>query len=107
MVGATPTATTPSTAAQRRRRGNTWTSGQFRNRAIRAPHQRTDRTAGSELFINPLMAFYWCFRLDQVAKRVLYLKGVAGIEGYVEFGEHIASFQRALRQLRIWKDLPM
>ena len=70
-------------------------------------HQRTDRTADSELFINPLMAFYWCFQLEQVAKRVLYLEGAAEIDGYVEFQGHIATFQREFGQLRPWKDLPM
>jgi hypothetical protein len=70
-------------------------------------HQRTDRTADSELFINPLMAFYWCFQLEQVARRVLYLDGVADIEGYVEFQGHIATFQRKCGPLRAWKDLPM
>jgi hypothetical protein len=27
-------------------------------------HHRTRRTTGSELFINPLMSVYWCFRLS-------------------------------------------
>jgi hypothetical protein len=70
-------------------------------------HQRTDRTEGSELFINPLMAFYWCFSLEHVARRVLYLQGVADIEGYVEFQAHVAGFQRTLETLRPRKDLPM
>ena len=70
-------------------------------------HQRTDRTEGSDLFINPLMAFYWCFQLEQVARRVLYLEGVAEIEGYLDFHAHIATFQRGRPQLRAWKDLPM
>lgn len=34
---------------------------------------RTARTAGSELFINPLMAMYWHFDLGSVAERSLYL----------------------------------
>lgn len=31
------------------------------------------RTKGSELWINPLMNIYWCFKLDNVAKNVLYI----------------------------------
>jgi hypothetical protein len=34
----------------------------------------TGRTQGSQLWINPLMAAYWCFRLDRVAERILYRK---------------------------------
>jgi hypothetical protein len=71
-------------------------------------YQRTDRTGGSELFINPLMGLYWCFSLEQVARRVLYLEGAAEIEGFVEFQSYIAGFQRSLGSpLREWKDLPM
>ena len=31
------------------------------------------RTAGSVLWINPLMTLYWCFALEPVSRRVLYL----------------------------------
>jgi hypothetical protein len=37
-------------------------------------YHATDRTAGSELWINPLMALYWCFRLEPVARRICYLE---------------------------------
>ena len=46
-------------------------------------HQ-TDRTWGSELYINPLMSLYWCFRLEHVARRILYLESIRDIDGYVE-----------------------
>jgi hypothetical protein len=36
-------------------------------------HHRMARTRGSTLWINPLMTLYWCFRLEAVARRVLYL----------------------------------
>src|SRR5262249_58918886 len=39
-------------------------------------HHRTARTRGSTLWINPLMARYWCFRLDAVVRRTLYLDAV-------------------------------
>lgn len=35
--------------------------------------QFTDRTNGSELFVNPLMSMYWAFDLAAVAARSLYL----------------------------------
>jgi hypothetical protein len=34
-------------------------------------YHATRRTAGSSLFINPLMSLYWCFWLDPVARRNL------------------------------------
>lgn len=36
-------------------------------------HQRTERTKGSELFINPLMSLMWTFDLGVLARRSLYL----------------------------------
>ncbi|MBI3927082.1 MAG: DUF1152 domain-containing protein [Armatimonadetes bacterium] len=36
-------------------------------------HHPTSRTQGSSLFINPLMSMYWCFEVDGVARRCLYL----------------------------------
>jgi hypothetical protein len=44
----------------------------------------TARTEGSTLWINPLMALYWCFRLPAVARRVLYLEEVRATERYEE-----------------------
>jgi hypothetical protein len=67
----------------------------------------TERTVGSQLFINPLMALYWCFRLDHIARRVLYLDGIREIEGYLELSNYIAGFQSRLPKRRHWRDLPM
>jgi len=47
-------------------------------------HHRTERTAGSDLFINPLMAMYWCFQLRHVARRVLYLDQIRHLEGFFD-----------------------
>jgi hypothetical protein len=44
----------------------------------------TQRTAGSELFINPLMGLYWCFRLMPVAERVVYLDAMKRTETWAE-----------------------
>jgi hypothetical protein len=71
-------------------------------------YHRTDRTWGSELFINPLMAFYWCFRLDAVARRVLYLDGMRDLTSYVEVQTYIDQFhlhQQGRRRRR--RELPM
>ena len=66
----------------------------------------TDRTWGSELYINPLMAFYWCFNLQQVAERVLYLDGIMNLEGYGQLSDFIARFHRE-RMTRRRRSLPM
>lgn len=70
-------------------------------------HHRTDRTAGIELFINPLMSFYWCFRLEQVARRILYLNGFRRIDGFIQAQEYIETFRDSFRsRLRPWKAIP-
>ena len=69
-------------------------------------HHCTDRTLGSELFINPLMALYWCFNLEQVARRVLYLRDIRDIDSYTQLEVYIRRFQNALK-LREHRPLPM
>ena len=36
----------------------------------------TERTHGSALFVNPLMAVYFTFELDALARRNLYLERI-------------------------------
>ena len=69
-------------------------------------HQRTTRTAESELFINPLMSLYWCFRLEQVARRILYLAGFRKVDGFLQAQEYIETFRDHFRaRLRPWKSI--
>ena len=68
---------------------------------------RTDRTSGSRLFINPLMALYWCFRLEQVASRVLYLEGMRDIASWAELEAHIFSFHAAQQARRRHREMPI
>ena len=68
---------------------------------------RNGRTLGSELFINPLMPFYWCFRLEAVAKRILYLEGMRNIETINGFLTYLQQFQASCPSLRQPKLLPM
>lgn len=35
-------------------------------------HHFTERTRGSELWINPMMSQYWCYDLPAVAQRLQY-----------------------------------
>jgi hypothetical protein len=47
-------------------------------------YHATRRTAGSRLWINPLMTLYWCFQLDPVARRILYLDALKKTTSYAE-----------------------
>ncbi len=69
-------------------------------------HHATFRTEGSPLFINPLMSLYWCFRLEAVAQRNLYLDRVRDTETYQELTMAIETY-RALHDSKSWVDLPM
>lgn len=76
--------------------------GQFGN------FHRTARTMGNELFINPLMAFYWCFRLEQVARRITYLEGMRQLSGYLATSEYIDRYHLSqFDRIRPRRDLPM
>jgi hypothetical protein len=70
-------------------------------------HHATERTFGSELFINPLMSLYWCFRLEQVARRILYLDAIRDLSGYVEVERAIVQSQVRTPRLRERRQLPM
>jgi hypothetical protein len=65
------------------------------------------RTQGSELFINPLMSFYWSFRLDAVARRCLYLDMIQETETWQDMAFTIDAFRRKLGEHKEWQHLPM
>lgn len=69
-------------------------------------HHRNYRTEGSRLFINALMALYWCFQLDAVAERILYLDEIRGTEAVRDLTLAIEYF-RAIHDSKRWVDLPM
>lgn len=67
---------------------------------------RTDRTEGSRLWINPLMAMYWAFDLDAVARRCLYLPAVLSTTTWTDVRAAIGSFMVATTP-RPWDDIPL
>ena len=69
-------------------------------------YHETRRTAGTPLFINALMSFYWCFQLDAVAARNLYLDTIVGTATYGDLSRAIEKF-RASTETLPWIDLPM
>lgn len=60
-------------------------------------HHRTDRTRGSELFINPLMAMYWHFDLRAVAERSLYLDLLRSTDTTFEVQLRIEAFRKSVK----------
>jgi hypothetical protein len=66
----------------------------------------TKRTEGSELFINPLMALYWTFHLEHVARRNLYLDRLAETVFYRDLSLAIEAFHATVPKVRRWSDIP-
>jgi hypothetical protein len=67
---------------------------------------RTTRTQGSTLWINPLMALYWCFRLGPVARRILYLDAVRQTQSQWDVMEAIDAFRRRQHSIRSRSVIP-
>lgn len=65
----------------------------------------SERTEGSELFINPLMAAYWTFELGAVAKRHLFLDDLRETESFLELSTAI-SRGWGRQERKIWRDIP-
>ena len=65
----------------------------------------TRRTEGSELFINPLMSLCWAFRLEDVARRNLYLDRISATTSYGELSLAIETFRATLPKTRVWNDI--
>ena len=70
-------------------------------------YHETRRTAGSEMFINPLMTLYWAFRLEPVARRILYLQEMLETVSYLDVQRVINVFRGTLEKTRPWTSLPM
>ena len=68
---------------------------------------RTERTLGSQLWINPLMSMYWSFQLDAVAQRLLYLDAIKETETYEELSLQIANFRKSYQPIKEWESIPV
>lgn len=70
-------------------------------------YHSTPRTEGSELFINPLMALYWAFHLDHVARRNLYLDQIRNLPSRRELSLKIEAFQQTYLRPRKPRVIPV
>ncbi len=68
-------------------------------------YHATDRTEGSELFINPLMCLYWFFDLHSIADSVVYMNELRSAENGLEAARAIKSFSRK-GATRPWRQIP-
>jgi len=66
----------------------------------------TKRTEGSKLFINPLMGLFWSFRLENVARRNLYLDQIRDTDTTEEVALAIEEFRDSLPAIRPWTTIP-
>jgi len=70
-------------------------------------HHVTDRTAGSELWINPLMAVYWFFQAEPVARRVMYLEAMSRTGSYDEVMTVVREWLALRGSVRPERPLPL
>ncbi|CAN2535675.1 hypothetical+protein [Methylocapsa aurea] len=66
----------------------------------------TERTRGTELFINALMALYWCYDLAAVVRGMGFYEAIAGSEKFHEV-ENAIRIHHAHADKRDWKNLPL
>jgi hypothetical protein len=69
--------------------------------------QANQRTTDSKIFINVLMTLYWCFRVDPVAQRLLYLNDILHTQTSRDLTWAIQEFRNRLPKRKEWIDLPM
>ncbi|NES24174.1 MAG: DUF1152 domain-containing protein [Symploca sp. SIO3E6] len=67
----------------------------------------TPRTQGSKLWINPLMSVYWCFRLPEVAQRIIYLDAIKQTNNYSDVLFLMEGIQSRRKNVRGWEDIPV
>jgi hypothetical protein len=68
----------------------------------------TERTHGSELFINPLMTMYWCFQLEHIVQRNLYIAEIFNEEHFGEVIYKIDNFRENLdKKIKKWQNIPL
>jgi hypothetical protein len=65
----------------------------------------TKRTEGTELYINPLMSMYFCFRLKGLAERCLYLDYIKDTHSRMDVHRGLSNFLYTVKP-REWKDFP-
>ncbi len=69
-------------------------------------YHSTSRTQNSKLFINPLMAMLWTFRVEDVTRRLLYPKELRETQTWDETAEVIGKFRKTVER-KPFEAMPM
>eukprot|EP00117_Sycon_ciliatum_P015430 scpid60538/ scgid15271/ len=69
--------------------------------------QSSQRTASSELYINPLMSMYWCYELQAVANRMPHMSKLMETTSRYEVRKVIEQYRDSLGGLRPAKSIPL
>jgi len=70
-------------------------------------YHKTNRTKGSELWINPLMTIYWCFELEKVLKKNKYYDYIKNTNTIDEFNMGLSEYREGLEDIRVKKQMPI
>ncbi|HEY1056334.1 MAG TPA: DUF1152 domain-containing protein [Emticicia sp.] len=70
-------------------------------------YHQTDRTKGSELWINPFMGIYWCFQLNEVVQQLKYFDYIKSSSTFNELKDGLAEFRHTLTDFRDNKRIPI
>ncbi len=70
-------------------------------------YHRTNRTRGSELWINPLMTIYWAFELQSIIAKNRYYEMVKDTEDITQLHVRFSSFRKQLKEIRRNKQMPI
>ncbi|MEO0475133.1 MAG: DUF1152 domain-containing protein [Planctomycetota bacterium] len=70
-------------------------------------HHANHRTAGSKLWINPLMSLCWAFEARPVVDRIMYTARVEGTTDYMLLKSEIGKFRATLENKREFEDIPV
>lgn len=68
-------------------------------------YHHTERVKEQELFINPLMSMYWCFKLQGVAQRCLYLDYIVDTHSRMDVHRALSNYLYTVKP-REWKNYP-
>jgi len=70
-------------------------------------YHKTQRTSGSQLWINPLMTMYWCFDLKAVVRKIKYYDYVKDANSVKEFIGGLYDYRMKLNTQRGSKGIPI
>ena len=70
-------------------------------------YHSTQRTQGSELWINPLMTIYWCFNLQNVIKKIKYYDYIEDTNSIGELNGQLMKYRNGLDDYREKKQIPI